>query len=180
MICWYWILLLVCRPEPQSCSLSPSLRGPPGKFLTLWTRSRRSHYLYIQILYDVFWRLSPLIFNLIFLPNTEGQHDGEHGVGPARLGVHVSGGHRPRLVPLLHQILYFHRIGHGLNPTTLHIGTQDFVLPDKYFMNIKLLHLDYTSCSSLLLPSYLTFRPLFFVELPKSNKSNTFSLYISM
>ena len=134
MICWYWILLLVCRPEPQSCSLSPILRGPPGKFLTLWTRSRRSHYLYIQILYDVFWRLSPLIFNLIFLPNTEGQHDGEHGVGPARLGVHVGGGHRPRLVPLLHQILYFHRIGHGLHPTTLHIGTQDFVLPDNIWI----------------------------------------------
>ena len=123
MICWYWILLLVCHLEPQSCSLSPSLRGPPGKFLILWTRWRRSHYLYVQILY-VFWRLSPLIF----LPYTEGQHDGEHGVGPARLGVHVGGGHRAGLVPLLHQILNFHRIGHGLHPTTLHIGTQDFVL----------------------------------------------------
>ena len=45
--------------------------------------------------------------------DVEGDDDGEDGVRPAGLGVHVGGRHRPGLVALRHQVLDTLGVQHG-------------------------------------------------------------------
>ena len=58
----------------------------------------------------------------------EGQPDGEDGVGPARLAVHVRRSDRPRLVALHNEIVNLLGRDDKQLREPLHIGPQDVVL----------------------------------------------------
>ena len=56
------------------------------------------------------------------------QDDGEDGVRPRGLVVHVGRGHRPVLVALHHEVVDLLKRGHGQLRQPVHIRTQDVVL----------------------------------------------------
>ena len=103
--------------------------------------------------------------------DVEGDHDGEHGVWPAGLSVHVGGRHCPGLVAVRHEVLNPLSVQHRQLGQTLHVGPEDLVLSDED---------EVRSCADWSSDDYLTFRPFFFPLFAQSSKSKTFSLYISM
>ena len=58
-----------------------------------------------------------------------GEDDGEDSVGPAGRLVHVGGGHGPRLVALLHEVVDVVVAGDGQLAQVLHVGAEQRVLP---------------------------------------------------
>ena len=66
----------------------------------------------------------------MFLHDVEGDDDGEDGVRPAGLRVHVGGRHCPGLVPLRHQVLDTLSVQDCQLGQTFHIRPQDLVFPD--------------------------------------------------
>ena len=70
-----------------------------------------------------------LVLVLWYSHDVEGDDDGEDGVRPAGLGVHVGGRHRPGLVALRHQVLDTLGVQHGQLGETLHVGPQHLVFP---------------------------------------------------
>ena len=58
-----------------------------------------------------------------------GEDDGEDRVGAAARLVHVGGGHGPRLVALLHEVVDVVVAGDGQLAQVLHVGAEQRVLP---------------------------------------------------
>ena len=66
----------------------------------------------------------------VLIMNVLGEDDGEDGVGPAGGLVHVGGGHRPGLVPLLHQIINIVVACHRYFAEILNIWSQQWMFTD--------------------------------------------------